>query len=253
MCTRERERATYVDIDFVYFRSEGSFMLLCILIYDCKCSTLWVFGRVSFLLVLRAVWRKNPYLFWLVSTNTCLENEPERAEGPSNMELRACFYRSWSCVSTLFVSAERALDTMNFDILHGRPMRIMWSQRDPAVRRSGTGNIFIKNLDKVIDNKSIYDTFSLFGNILSCKVSRVAVLPVWRFSSRHSSFIVVSSTGGRWWGRKQQGVRFRSLRDWRGSAKRHQQGQRHASCWKESVSDGNSTLSVTKGIDCWGK
>lgn len=55
MCTRERERATYVDIDFVYFRSEGSFMLLCILIYDCKCSTLWVFGRVSFLLVLRAV------------------------------------------------------------------------------------------------------------------------------------------------------------------------------------------------------
>ncbi|KJH48982.1 polyadenylate binding protein [Dictyocaulus viviparus] len=67
--------------------------------------------------------------------------------------------------------AERALDTMNFDTLNGKPMRIMWSQRDPAVRRSGNGNIFIKNLDKVIDNKSIYDTFSLFGNILSCKVA----------------------------------------------------------------------------------
>ena len=67
--------------------------------------------------------------------------------------------------------AERALDTMNFDVLHGKPMRIMWSQRDPAARRSGAGNIFIKNLDKVIDNKSIYDTFSLFGNILSCKVA----------------------------------------------------------------------------------
>lgn len=67
--------------------------------------------------------------------------------------------------------AERALDTMNFDVLHGRPMRIMWSQRDPAARRSGAGNIFIKNLDKVIDNKSIYDTFSLFGTILSCKVA----------------------------------------------------------------------------------
>ncbi|GMT05256.1 hypothetical protein PENTCL1PPCAC_27430 [Pristionchus entomophagus] len=67
--------------------------------------------------------------------------------------------------------AERALDTMNFDPLSGKPIRIMWSQRDPAMRRSGTGNIFIKNLDKVIDNKSIYDTFSLFGTILSCKVA----------------------------------------------------------------------------------
>lgn len=27
--------------------------------------------------------------------------------------------------------AERALDTMNFDMLQTRPMRIMWSQRDP--------------------------------------------------------------------------------------------------------------------------
>ncbi|CAF0765050.1 unnamed protein product [Didymodactylos carnosus] len=66
--------------------------------------------------------------------------------------------------------AERALDTMNFDMLRGKPMRIMWSQRDPALRKSGIGNVFIKNLDKNIDNKSLYDTFSAFGNILSCKI-----------------------------------------------------------------------------------
>lgn len=68
-------------------------------------------------------------------------------------------------------AAERALDTMNFDHINNRPIRIMWSQRDPSLRKSGVGNVFIKCLHKTIDNKAMYDTFSAFGNILSCKVA----------------------------------------------------------------------------------
>ncbi|XP_076959066.1 polyadenylate-binding protein 2-like [Bidens hawaiensis] len=67
--------------------------------------------------------------------------------------------------------AARAIEVLNFTPLNGKAIRIMYSHRDPSVRKSGSGNIFIKNLDKAIDQKALHDTFSTFGNILSCKIA----------------------------------------------------------------------------------
>ncbi|XP_021836389.1 polyadenylate-binding protein 2 isoform X2 [Spinacia oleracea] len=67
--------------------------------------------------------------------------------------------------------AASALDVLNFTPVNGSPIRIMYSHRDPSLRKSGFANVFIKNLDSSIDNKALQDTFAAFGAILSCKVA----------------------------------------------------------------------------------
>lgn len=44
----------------------------------------------------------------------------------------------------LLPTAARALDILNFTPVNNKSIRIMYSHRDPSIRKSGTANIFIK-------------------------------------------------------------------------------------------------------------
>ncbi|XP_020092329.1 polyadenylate-binding protein 4-like [Ananas comosus] len=68
--------------------------------------------------------------------------------------------------------AKDAIEKLNHTLLYGRPIRIMWSVRDPDARKSGIGNLFVKNLSSSIDNARLHEMFVDFGTILSCKVAR---------------------------------------------------------------------------------
>ncbi|KAH6797642.1 binding protein 7 [Perilla frutescens var. hirtella] len=66
--------------------------------------------------------------------------------------------------------AVRAIELKNHSTLNGKVIRVMWSHRDPDARRSGVGNVFVKNLSDSIDSVKLQEIFQKFGNILSCKV-----------------------------------------------------------------------------------
>ncbi|KAF5823704.1 hypothetical protein HanRHA438_Chr01g0042031 [Helianthus annuus] len=66
--------------------------------------------------------------------------------------------------------AIHAIESKNNTLFYGKMIRVTWSHRDPHARKSGIGNVFVKNLNESIDNVLLQDLFKPFGNILSCKV-----------------------------------------------------------------------------------
>ncbi|KAI4300383.1 hypothetical protein L6164_033769 [Bauhinia variegata] len=66
--------------------------------------------------------------------------------------------------------AIRAIEVKNHSTLNGKVIRVMWSDRDPDTRKSGVGNVFVKNLAESINDVRLQDLFQKFGTILSSKV-----------------------------------------------------------------------------------
>nr|XP_025695255.1 uncharacterized protein LOC112796828 isoform X2 [Arachis hypogaea]XP_025695256.1 uncharacterized protein LOC112796828 isoform X2 [Arachis hypogaea] len=85
----------------------------------------------------------------------------------SSLPLVFFFFFFSSLTSAQAQIFSRAIELKNHSLLHGKVIRVMWSRRDPDVRKSGKGNVFVKNLVESIDNAELHDLFQKFGNILS--------------------------------------------------------------------------------------
>jgi hypothetical protein len=48
------------------------------------------------------------------------------------------------CDGLLLCAAKNAKDNLNYKEVNGKPIRIMWANRNPTARKSKEGNIFIK-------------------------------------------------------------------------------------------------------------
>jgi polyadenylate-binding protein len=68
--------------------------------------------------------------------------------------------------------AKRALEDPQPKFIEGRSIRVLPFEPDPSQRRyNHEGNIFIKNVDPSISPESLFETFSAFGTIVSCKIA----------------------------------------------------------------------------------
>nr|GMC73190.1 polyadenylate-binding protein 6-like [Ipomoea batatas] len=103
---------------------------------------------------------------------------------------------NYFCIS----HASKALACLNHKTLRGKPMRIMWWQRDPVLIKSGIGNVFVKNLAPSVTSDQLESMFSKYGTILSCKVAeengKSKCFGFVQFETQNSAISAISSLHG---------------------------------------------------------
>lgn len=67
--------------------------------------------------------------------------------------------------------AESALTTLNYDLVKGQPIRLMWVKKKSATFNL-SANLFVKNIHENIKEKTLHDIFSSYGTILSLKIPK---------------------------------------------------------------------------------
>ncbi|KAM7535671.1 hypothetical protein Aperf_G00000096260 [Anoplocephala perfoliata] len=67
--------------------------------------------------------------------------------------------------------ADRALRDLQNTTIFNQPLRLMRWQTNPRLRAIKGANVFVKNLDRRISQKELYEYFSDCGEIVSCKLA----------------------------------------------------------------------------------
>ena len=68
-------------------------------------------------------------------------------------------------------SADKCRKEMNLRKFRKKSVRIMWEERDTSLRYNTKNNIYIKGIPKTTTPREVYEYFSQFGDIFSCKVA----------------------------------------------------------------------------------
>ncbi|KAI5192527.1 polyadenylate-binding protein [Nematocida sp. AWRm77] len=67
---------------------------------------------------------------------------------------------------------EKAIDLLNYHVLNGKEIRVQKFLKMDKVQKQSEENLIIKGLPADIDDQSFEDTFSIFGRIVSSRISK---------------------------------------------------------------------------------
>lgn len=67
--------------------------------------------------------------------------------------------------------ASEALENLNCELLHGRPIRLMWATSDKSKRNNPDANVFVKGVAPVVNTRDLYELCTDFGEVVSVKLS----------------------------------------------------------------------------------
>ena len=91
----------------------------------------------------------------------------------SNIKVYDIFNSRKPKATIIFKTHEKAAEArnnLNMRRLKGKPLNIMWHERDNSIRYNNKANIYVKGFPKKSEPREIYELFAKFGEIISCKL-----------------------------------------------------------------------------------